>query len=147
MSNTPPRLPRTVLLLGWVSLLTDVASEMVYPVLPLFLVGALGMPAAILGVMDDAGAVPWLFAAYGVYIALTHGVLKAIVTDLAPRSLRGTALGVFEMAGGLAVLVGSVAAGLLWDRVGHAAPFWLGAGCALAGAAVVPWVARAAPRV
>ncbi len=88
------------------------------------------------------GAVPWLFAVYGIYIGLTHGVLKAVVADLAPASLRGTALGVFEMAGGFAILVGSVSAGLLWDRVGHAAPFWLGVGCALAAAGSVPFIAR-----
>ena len=46
------KLSRNVLLLGWVSFLTDVASEMLYPVIPLFLVGVLGGTPALLGVID-----------------------------------------------------------------------------------------------
>ena len=42
-----PRLPRTVLALGAVSLLTDLSSEMIYPLLPLFLTTVLAAgPAA-----------------------------------------------------------------------------------------------------
>jgi len=43
---------RNVVVLGWVSFLTDLASEMLYPVMPLFLVGTLGCSAAVLGVVD-----------------------------------------------------------------------------------------------
>ena len=39
---SPRRLPRTVIALGWVSLLTDLSSEMIYPLLPVFLTGVLG---------------------------------------------------------------------------------------------------------
>lgn len=45
-------LSRNVIVLGWVSLLTDMASEMLYPVLPLFIVGTLGASPAILGLID-----------------------------------------------------------------------------------------------
>lgn len=38
--------------LGWVSFFMDVASEMLYPVMPLFLVGALGASPALLGLID-----------------------------------------------------------------------------------------------
>ena len=34
---------RNVVVLGWVSFFTDLASEMLYPVMPLFLVGTLGV--------------------------------------------------------------------------------------------------------
>lgn len=47
-------LPRSIRTLGWVSFFTDVASEMVYPVVPLFLVSALGAPATVLGAMEGA---------------------------------------------------------------------------------------------
>lgn len=47
-------LPRTVIALGVVSLLTDVASEMVYPLLPLLLVGTLGASAAAIGLVEGA---------------------------------------------------------------------------------------------
>jgi MFS family permease len=36
-SASPRALPRTVIALGWVSLLTDVATEMIFPLLPLFI--------------------------------------------------------------------------------------------------------------
>jgi MFS family permease len=43
---------RNVVVLGWVSLLTDMASEMLYPVMPLFLVGTLRASPALLGLID-----------------------------------------------------------------------------------------------
>ncbi|HEY8668709.1 MAG TPA: MFS transporter [Tepidisphaeraceae bacterium] len=43
---------RNVVVLGIVSFFTDVASEMLYPVMPLFLVGVLGQSPALLGVVD-----------------------------------------------------------------------------------------------
>ncbi len=49
---SPRRLPRTVIALGWVSLLTDLSSEMIYPLLPVFLTGVLGAGAAALGVIE-----------------------------------------------------------------------------------------------
>lgn len=45
-------LPRTVVLLGVVSLFTDLASEMIYPLMPAFLVGVLGAGAVSLGVVE-----------------------------------------------------------------------------------------------
>lgn len=50
----PRRLGRNVLILSGVSLLTDVASEMTYPLLPLFLTGVLGASAMTLGVIEGA---------------------------------------------------------------------------------------------
>lgn len=47
-------LPRPVWLLGWVSFFTDMASEMVYPLLPLFLTRVLGAGAMSLGVIEGA---------------------------------------------------------------------------------------------
>lgn len=46
------RLPRPVWMLGWVSFFTDTASEMVYPLLPLFLTRVLGAGAMSLGVIE-----------------------------------------------------------------------------------------------
>jgi MFS family permease len=45
-------LSRNVIVLGWVSLLTDMASEMLYPVLPLFITMTLGASPAVLGLID-----------------------------------------------------------------------------------------------
>lgn len=49
-----PRLGRTVKALGAVSFLTDVSSEMIYPLLPLFLAGTLGVSAGVIGVVEGA---------------------------------------------------------------------------------------------
>ncbi len=45
-------LPRPVWLLGWVSLVTDMASEMIYPLLPIFLTRVLGATAMSLGLIE-----------------------------------------------------------------------------------------------
>lgn len=46
------RFPRNVLLLGMVSLLTDISSDMIVPLLPLFLTTALGASVAWLGLVE-----------------------------------------------------------------------------------------------
>jgi MFS family permease len=76
-----------------------------------------------------------LLALYGVSLALTDGVGKAIVADQAPRASRGKAMGVYSMSIGLATLLASVGAGVMWDWKGHEAAF--GVGAAIAGGAVV----------
>jgi MFS family permease len=47
-------LPRAVRLLGWVSLLTDAATEAVYPLLPVFITQVLGGPPVALGIIEGA---------------------------------------------------------------------------------------------
>lgn len=69
-----------------------------------------------------------LMAAYGVYMALTDGIAKALLSDHLPKDLRGTGIGLFMMVSALLTLASSVIAGMLWDHVGHATPFWVGAG-------------------
>lgn len=48
----PAKLPADVRKLGWISFFTDFASEMVYPVIPLFLTATLGAPVAVLGIIE-----------------------------------------------------------------------------------------------
>ena len=50
--HQPPPLPRNVKVLGWVSFLNDVASEMIFPLLPQFLLTALGGNRFSLGVIE-----------------------------------------------------------------------------------------------
>jgi len=72
-------------------------------------------------------------ALWGVHMGITQGLLATMVADTAPPALRGTAYGFFNLASGLALLVASVLAGLLWDRLGAPATFYAGAGlCGLA---------------
>lgn len=58
------RLPRQAVLFGWVSLLNDFASEMVYPLLPAFVTGVLGGGAAALGTLDGAADFVSTFAKF-----------------------------------------------------------------------------------
>jgi MFS family permease len=76
-----------------------------------------------------------LFSIYGLYQGLTDGTSRALVVDLVSPEHRATALGVYAMATGLAALPASVIAGLLWQKVGPAAPFLFGAVTAALAAA------------
>ncbi len=72
-----------------------------------------------------------LFAVYGIYFGLTEGVEKALVADLAPAHLRGSAFGLYHLAVGLGALPASLLFGLVWERFGAASAFGMGAGLAL----------------
>ncbi len=54
MSGSPRRLPPQVILLGLVSLLNDAASEMIYPLLPIFLTSTLGATPLIVGLIEGS---------------------------------------------------------------------------------------------
>lgn len=71
---------------------------------------------------------PWLlFGLYGIPYAATEGMTRAYVCDLAAPERRATVLGAYTFVLGLAALLSSSLAGLLWDRVSHSAPFVLSA--------------------
>src|SRR5487761_2530092 len=57
-------------------------------------------------------------ALWGVHLGITQGLLARMVADTTPADLRGTAYGFFNLVSGMAMLVASVLAGLLWDRLG-----------------------------
>lgn len=78
--------------------------------------------------LSDRGPLLWAgVVLWGLHMALTQGLLAAMVAATAPASLRGTAFGVFHLASGVALLAASVLAGLLWDRLGGASTFVAGA--------------------
>src|SRR6266480_992583 len=60
-----PPLPRQVKLFGWVSLLNDFASEMIYPLLPAFVTGVLGAGPQALGALDGAAEFAAAFVKLG----------------------------------------------------------------------------------
>ncbi len=66
-------------------------------------------------------------ALWGVHMGMTQGLLAAMVADAAPDDLRGTAFGFFNLMSGMAMLLASVIAGLLWDSMGPAFTFYAGA--------------------
>ncbi len=66
----------------------------------------------------NAWAVWPLLALYGVYMALTEGVGKALIADAAPPRLRGRAMGLFHATNGIATLLASLLAGVIWESAG-----------------------------
>jgi MFS family permease len=67
-----------------------------------------------------------LFAIYGIYAALTEGVAKAWLSNLAPEQ-RGTALGIQSALASLAAIIASTGTGLLWTFVDSTLPFYIAA--------------------
>ncbi|MBU0622303.1 MAG: MFS transporter [Gammaproteobacteria bacterium] len=64
---------------------------------------------------------------WGVHMGITQGLLARMVADATPADLRGTAYGFFNLMSGVAMLVASVLAGLLWDQFGASFTFYAGA--------------------
>lgn len=78
-------------------------------------------------------AIAGLFIFYGLFQGIFRSVGKALASDFVPELLRASAVGWYSTVVGLLGLVASVVAGLLWDRVSHAAVFYYGAISAIAG--------------
>jgi MFS family permease len=100
---------------------------------------------ALLALGDRATLLAAGIALWGLHMGITQGLLATMVAATAPAALRGTAFGVFNLASGVAMLLASVIAGMLWDRIGAAATFVAGgafAAVALAGMLLVPAVRR-----
>src|SRR2546423_10078661 len=99
-SSAAPTLPRQVKLFGWVSLLNDFASEMIYPLLPAFVTGVLGGGPGALGALDGAAE----FAAAVVKLGAGRGA--------GPRRWRGAlcVLGYFTPGSGRSLIPGTRAA-------------------------------------
>lgn len=64
---------------------------------------------------------------WGAHMGFTQGLLSTLVADSAPPELRGTAFGMFNLVTGIALLIASVIAGALWDKVGPQGTFLAGA--------------------
>lgn len=78
---------------------------------------------------------------WGLHMGFTEGVFAAMVADSAPKDLRGSAFGIFNLLRGLVLLVASIAAGVLWDQAGPQATFGFGSALAVATVAAL-WLAR-----
>jgi MFS family permease len=114
-ANEPkrPRLGRNVVVLGGVSLLTDVASEMAYPLLPVFLTTVLGVGATALGAIEGTAE------AVASLVKLGSGWLSDRRRRRKPLVVGGYALAsVVKPLIGLASTAGQVMAIRVADRVG-----------------------------
>lgn len=96
--------------------------------LVIFLVVYLGF-----AVTQDMLIAAALFVFYGLHQGIFRAVGKAFAADFVPEQLRASGIGWYSTTVGLLQLAASVVAGLLWDRVGHAAVFYYGAAFAVLG--------------
>lgn len=93
-----------------------------------------------------------LYAIYGLYYGMAYGTAKAMVADLVPVNLRGTAYGTYNGILGLLDFPASLIAGILWQGAagwkgfGPSAPFYFGSALALI-AAVLMWVWKPQPQI
>ena len=94
-----------------------------------------GSPSVVL-----AGVALW-----GLHMGCTQGILAAMVAEVTPPELKGTAFGLFNLASGLLMLLASVIAGGLWEAYGPSMTF--GVGAVLSLSALVMLVSLAPSRV
>ena len=86
-------------------------------------------------------------ALWGLHMGFTQGLLATLVADTAPPELRGTAFGMFNLLGGLSLLIASVLAGELWQRIGPQGTFLAGAALTVLALAGLAAARRIAPEV
>ena len=108
-----PRLPAGIWVLGFVSLLMDISSEMIHALLPLFMVGTLGMGVALVGLLEG------LAEATALILKVFSGVISDWFGRRKPLAVLGYGLGaatkpLFALATG----PGLIFTARLLDRVG-----------------------------
>lgn len=108
-----PRLPTGIWVLGFVSLLMDISSEMIHALLPLFMVGTLGMGVALVGLLEG------LAEATALILKVCSGVISDWFGRRKPLAVLGYGLGaatkpLFALATG----PGLIFTARLLDRVG-----------------------------
>jgi len=82
------------------------------------------------GATNSISMIAGLFALYGLYSAATDGIQKALISDLLDSNKQGTGLGIYNALLGITLLPASIIAGLLYDHINSAVPFYFGAGTA-----------------
>ena len=78
-----------------------------------------------------------IFVLYGIYTAMITGVERAFITEIAPKELKGTMLGIHSTIVGIALLPASIIAGLLWDSYGAPITFVFGSSMSLLAALIL----------
>lgn len=101
-----------------------------------------GMAALIAGnlVLANSGTLTGVILGvtlWGAHMALTQGIFARMIADSAPEELRATSFGAFWFVSGVAGLMASLGAGLLWDRDGSSATFLASAGVAAVALAML----------
>ena len=79
-------------------------------------------------------------ALWGAHMALSQGLFAKLVADAAPRTLRGTAFGLFNVASAIALVIGNSLFGIVWSARGAHVAYAVAAVAAL-GVALAAFVA------
>ena len=109
----PAKMPRGIWMLGFVSLLMDISSEMIHSLLPLFMVGSLGISALMVGVIEG------LAEATALIVKIFSGTLSDYLGKRKGLAVFGYALGALTKPFfALASSAGLILAARLTDRVG-----------------------------
>jgi len=110
---TLKRIPIGIWVLGFVSMLMDISSEMIHSLLPMFLVGTLGMSAFTVGVLEG------LAEATALIVKVFSGAFSDYLGRRKSLALIGYAMGAFtKPLFAIASGAGVVIAARLIDRVG-----------------------------
>jgi MFS family permease len=111
--KTRPRLPVGIWVLGGVSLLMDISSEMIHSLLPLFMVGTLGASALVVGLVEGVAESTALM------VKVFSGVLSDYLGKRKALAVFGYALGAFTKPFfAIAPSIGWVLAARFADRIG-----------------------------
>jgi MFS family permease len=105
------------------------------------------------GLAQTGWQVWMLYVLYGLYYGMAYGTASALIADLVPAEVRGTAYGTYNALLSVMALISSVIAGVLWQGVGAwpglgpSAPFLFGGAMAMAATILmVIWMPRTAPQ-
>ena len=112
-SQSALRIPAGIWVLGFVSMLMDISSEMIHSLLPLFMVGTLGASALVVGLIEG------LAEATALLVKVFSGTLSDYLGKRKGLAVFGYALGALSKPlFALAPSLGIVLSARLLDRVG-----------------------------
>jgi MFS family permease len=112
-TTSKPRIPRGIWVLGFVSMLMDISSEMIHSLLPLFLVGSLGISVFVVGLIEGVAE------ATALIVKIFSGALSDYIGRRKGLAVLGYALGAFtKPLFAIASGAGLIITARLLDRVG-----------------------------
>jgi MFS family permease len=96
----------------------------------------------LFGINQSTTWVWFLFALYGVYMAISEGISKVYITQIASPEVIATSFGAYQTIIGVCTFFSSLIAGLLWTNVNPSAPFIFGAILAIIAGMVFVFLGR-----
>jgi MFS family permease len=78
-----------------------------------------------------------IFGIYGLFSGMTEGIKKALVADLVPKEVRGSAYGIHSFLTSFSQLPASLILGILWQKYSAALAFSVGGGLAIVAGCVL----------